>query len=102
MTIVSEDTTIWDVHLDTIRTIKNRIDLEHPEAKPVHSAPYTAGPAAHQIDKSEIDKMLHIGVIVKLTMGVCRRVVITKRVIRKYSMTKMGSGDRCKAFSTVR
>lgn len=61
--LLTEFTSMWDGHLGTIQTVKHRIDLDPPKAKPIHSAPYRAGPAARQLEREEIDKMLRMGVI---------------------------------------
>lgn len=61
--MLEEFTDIWGGHLGTIKTVKHRIDLDIPEAKPVHSAPYSLGLAAKKLEKTEIKKMLRLGVI---------------------------------------
>lgn len=68
--MLQEFTNMWDGHLGTIKTVKHHIDLDPPEAKPIHSAPYRAGPAARQLKKSEIDKMLQMGVIEPAQNGI--------------------------------
>lgn len=53
----------WDGSFGTIETVKYLIVINNPDARPVHSDPYRAGPAARQIQKEEIDKMTKMGVI---------------------------------------
>lgn len=52
-----------DGYLRTIRTVKHRIDLEPPEVEVIHSSHYRAGPAASQLEKADIYKMLRMRVI---------------------------------------
>lgn len=49
LNMLSEFTHMWVAHLGTIRTVRHRIDLDPPTAKPVHSAPYRAGPTARRL-----------------------------------------------------
>lgn len=43
-------TDMWDGYLGTIRSAKHRIDLETPEEKPVHSAPYWDGRTTSKLE----------------------------------------------------
>ena len=53
---------MWDVSLGEISTTEHRIDLA-PEAKPVRSAPYRAGPKARRAEREEVERTLRAGVI---------------------------------------
>ena len=53
---------MWDGSLGEISTTEHRIDLT-PEAKPVRSASYRAGPKAHKAESEEVERMLRAGVI---------------------------------------
>ena len=48
---------MWDGSLGEISTAEHRIDLT-PEAKPVRSAPYRAGPKARRAEREEVERML--------------------------------------------
>ena len=52
----------WDGSLGEISTTEHRNDLK-PEAKPVRSAPYRAGPKARRAESEEVERMLRAGVI---------------------------------------
>lgn len=39
-----ENAHMWDCHLGTIKTMKHRIELNDPDARPGHCAPYRAVP----------------------------------------------------------
>lgn len=49
-------------HLGKIKVSKNRIELTPPEARPIHSVPYGAGPATRTFEKTEIDSFLGMDV----------------------------------------
>ena len=53
---------MWDGSLGEISTIEHRIDLT-PDAKPVRSALYRAGPKARKAESEEVERMLRAGVI---------------------------------------
>ena len=53
---------MWDGSLGDILTTEHRIDLT-PDAKPVRSAPYRAGPKARKAEREEVERMLRAGVI---------------------------------------
>ena len=53
---------MWDGTLGELKATEHRIDLM-PDSKPVHQAPYRAGPTQRQREKEEIDNMLAKGVI---------------------------------------
>lgn len=52
-----------DRHFGTMKTVNNRIDLDPPEAKTVHSVPYRAFLAARWLEKTDIDNMIWRGFI---------------------------------------
>lgn len=54
---------MWDGHLGRIHATKYQREQNSEEVRPVHSAPYHTGPAARQLEKSEIEKMLEMNVI---------------------------------------
>lgn len=51
----------WDDHFDSTSGAKYRSELISGETKSVDSAPYRAGPRACDFEKTEIDKMLKMG-----------------------------------------
>lgn len=54
---------MWDGRLGTIKAAKHRIELTPPNARPIHSVPYRAGPVARTFEKTEIDRLLRMDVI---------------------------------------
>lgn len=50
-------------HLDLIKAVKRRIELDTTGSRPIHSVSYRAGPKARESDKKEIDRMLGMEVI---------------------------------------
>ena len=52
---------MWDGPLGEISTTEHWIDLR-PEAKPVRSLPYRAGPKARKAESEEVERMLSAGV----------------------------------------
>ena len=53
---------MWSGQLGQLKATEHRIELE-PGSKPVHQAPYRAGPLQREMEKKEIDNMLEKGVI---------------------------------------
>lgn len=51
-----------DGHL-SITIAKHRIEMNAPEVRPIHSAPYRAGTATRALQKKELKKMKKIGVM---------------------------------------
>lgn len=50
-------------HRGRINSAKHRIELSSADEKPIHSAPYQAGPKVRDFEKNEFDKMLSDAVI---------------------------------------
>lgn len=48
---------VWDGRLGTVRIVKDRLNLDPQDAKPIRSAPYLPGPRAFELKKEEIDKL---------------------------------------------
>ena len=61
--MMSNFSDMWDGRLGTITAAKHRIDLDPVDSRPIHSAPYRAGPKAREFEKQEIQKMLAMNVI---------------------------------------
>ena len=49
---------MWDGHLDIIARVKHRIEVQNG-VKPFRSVPYRAAMIMHEIEKSEVQKMLN-------------------------------------------
>ena len=69
---------MWDGSLGEISTIEHRIELT-PEAKPVRSAPYRAGPKARRAESEEVERMLRAGVIEPAQSEWASRVVLVPK-----------------------
>lgn len=48
-------------HLGCISVAKHRTELTSDKVRPVHCAPYRAGPRAHEFEMMDMDKMLKMG-----------------------------------------
>lgn len=49
---------MWDGHLGCISKAKRGIKLFSDYTKPIHAAPYRAGPKTQEFEKTEIEQML--------------------------------------------
>lgn len=54
---------MWDGYLGHIIVAVHRIELTPSDTRPIHLAPYRAGPKARNFEKTEIDNMSWMGLI---------------------------------------
>lgn len=61
--MVSEFDAVWDGHLGWSSIAILRIELTSDDNRPIHAAPYRAGPKPQEFERSEIERMLAMTVI---------------------------------------
>lgn len=52
-TMMSEFESIRDGRLGTIKSVRNRIELDPTDTRPIHLKPYRGGPKARQLKKED-------------------------------------------------
>lgn len=54
---------MWDGHLESMKTVQHRIELEKSKNRPIHLARYRYRPKATEPDKRQIERMVAMDVI---------------------------------------
>ena len=62
LTMLQKYAKMWDGSLGEINTTEHHIELV-PDARPIASHPYRAGPKAREVEQKEVERMLQAGVI---------------------------------------
>lgn len=77
--MLSEFNYMWDRRLDRISAVEHRVYPTLPSIRPIHSAPYCAGPHAHEFNWDKIDKVLKMHVIELSQMEWAARILFAPK-----------------------